>query len=349
MLREYGHDLTERAWQLFGDPRAIVEIQDASAKVSTNHVYRLMLEDQSELYAKVSSFGSYIHFRQDHVLIQRWIEALQGSRYERLLSSIAEKQGQVFTAHVKPASIAFYHPVPYSSFLPNRLSDEQVEAFAREMALFHAECARVAPKLSRSWKSLGSDIATLFDIAGNESWLQSRGFGPEAEGVIKTHCELFLHRAEALGYHDMPKIPILVDWNIGNFSVSGRHDALELFSRWDYDWFRIEPRILDFFFCARVVRDAGDQTTFSYLTDPLTEPRFVRFLRTYRQFYPLQENDLFFLKEVYRFFTLNYVVRSGEHFFRSSICERLQAEALHVYLPSIEMLSLDGLCHQVLT
>jgi hypothetical protein len=157
-----------------------------------------------------------------------------------------------------------------------------------------------------------------------------------------------LSNAAALGYHAMQRIPVLIDWNIGNFSVGFDERGFKLFSRWDYDWFRIEPRSLDFYFCARVVRDEGDQTTFSYLTGPLAETRFLTFLRAYHQVYPLSENDVLFIKEAYRFFILNYVVRSGEHFFRPSIYRRLVREATEVYLPSLANLDLRPLVDALL-
>lgn len=344
----YGHEITLQAWHQYGDPRRVQLIQEMSANVSTNHVFRLELEDGTEFIAKTSSYGSYIHFRQDHRIIKKWIDQLAGTRYENMLARVATVRGEVFTAHPRPIFVVFYHRAPYCEFLPRRLTDAHIESLGEEMALFHAECARCAPALHTSWKSVGSDIATLYDIAGNEAWLAERGFPPEAESVIKQQCDLFLGQAEALGYHGMAKIPILLDWNTGNFSVAPKGDGFELFSRWDYDWFRVEPRTLDFYFCSRVVREEGDQTTFSYLPEPLLEPRFVRFLRSYRRIFPLRENDLLFLKEIYRFFILNYVLRSGEHFFRPAICTRLQHEALSNYLPNLKHVSLEALCDAVL-
>jgi hypothetical protein len=154
--------------------------------------------------------------------------------------------------------------------------------------------------------------------------------------MLKKHCDRFLHNAEDLGYHGFAKLPVLVDWNTGNFSVGLDGDGFKLFTRWDYDWFRIEPRTLDFYFASRVVRSEGDQTIFSYMVDPLLEPRFIRFLRAYDAVNPLADEEILFLKEVYRFFILNYVVREGDHFFKGPICQRLQREAVETYLPSLD-------------
>ena len=120
-------------------------------------------------------------------------------------------------------------------------------------------------------------------------------------------------------------------------------EGFKLFSRWDYDWFRIEPRMLDLYFCARVVRSEGDQTEFSYTADPFFDERFVKFLRAYNSVHQLSKDELSFVKEAYRFFILNYVLRVGEHFFRADICHRLQHEAIEQYLPQLELLDFEPL------
>jgi hypothetical protein len=42
------------------------------------------------------------------------------------------------------------------------------------------------------------------------------------------------------------------------------------------------------------------------------------------------------LKEVYRFFILNYVIKNGNYFFSEQYAKKLQAEALDIYLPSVD-------------
>jgi hypothetical protein len=160
---------------------------------------------------------------------------------------------------------------------------------------------------------------------------------------VRAHCDAFLGNADNLGYHEWTKIPVLIDWNIGNFSVGMDGDGFKFFSRWDYDWFRIEPRMLDLYFCARVVRAEGDQTAFSYTVDPLFDERFMKFLRAYHEVHRLTKEELLFLKEAYRFFVLNYVLRIGEHFFQPDICHRLQQEAVEEYLPHLELVDFEPL------
>jgi hypothetical protein len=42
------------------------------------------------------------------------------------------------------------------------------------------------------------------------------------------------------------------------------------------------------------------------------------------------------LKEAYRFFILNYVIKDGRFFFHDLFAIKLQKEAYEIYLPSIE-------------
>ena len=80
-----------------GDERELGEVVDASPNVSTNRVYRLLLGDGTCAFAKVASYGSFIHFRQDPQRIARWIELLAGGRFEGFLASVLCRDGEVFT------------------------------------------------------------------------------------------------------------------------------------------------------------------------------------------------------------------------------------------------------------
>ena len=42
------------------------------------------------------------------------------------------------------------------------------------------------------------------------------------------------------------------------------------------------------------------------------------------------------LKEMYRFFILNYVIKDGKLFFHSKLSKRLLAESFEVYIPNID-------------
>src|SRR5690606_15944558 len=106
-----------------------------------------------------------------------------------------------------------------------------------------------------------------------------KSFGGRMQAdYLKHHCEQFLKNRNKLGVRNFDIIPVFIDWNIGNFSVT---EKLDLFSRWDYDWFRMSYRVLDFYFFSRVVSDVGDRTVFSYVIGPLMEDRFIMFLQEY--------------------------------------------------------------------
>lgn len=325
------------AWDAYGDRRDVIEVREISANVSTNSVYLLVLDDGHNVVAKRSSYGSYVHFRQDHYRIHEWIHRLRGTRYANFLAPVLLKNGEVFTYRDKGEWVVFYGQQPFYDFLPKKLTDAQVESLGEEMALFHRECSEISDRVRPTWQSLGADIASLHDAIGSREWRRERGFMDSSVSFVRAHCDAFLGNADDLGYHEWTKIPVLIDWNIGNFSVGMNGEGFKFFSRWDYDWFRIEPRMLDLYFCARVVRSEGDQTAFSYSVEPFFDEQFMRFLKVYQSILPLDKEQLLFLKEAYRFFILNYVLRVGEHFFRTDICHHLQHEAIEQYLPHLEL------------
>ena len=331
------------AWDAYGDRRDIIEVREVSANVSTNSVYLLVLEGEHNVIAKRSGYGSYVHFRQDHYRIHEWIHRLRGTRYANFLAPVLLKNGEVFTYREHDEWVVFYGQQPFYDFLPKQLDDTQVESFGEEMGLFHRACLEISDRVRPTWQSLGADVASLHDAIGSAEWRRERGFQKSATSFVRAHCDAFLGNADDMGYHEWTKIPVLIDWNIGNFSVGMDGEGFKFFSRWDYDWFRIEPRMLDLYFCARVVRAEGDQTAFSYTADPFFEERFMAFLRAYHAVHPLTKEELLFLKESYRFFILNYVLRVGEHFFRSDICTHLQHEAIEQYLPQLELLDFEPL------
>ena len=107
----------------------------------------------------------------------------------------------------------------------------------------------------------------------------------------------------------------------------------------------MSTRIMDFYFMSRVVSDIGDRTVFSYLIGPLQEERFLLFLKTYHQVFPLTLDEIKFLKEAYRFFILNYVIKDGRYFFHEIFASKLQKEAYETYFPSIETFDSEKIAH----
>ena len=334
----------DAAWAEFGDPRTIRRVDEVSANVSTNRVYRVILDDGSSLISKVSSYGSYFLFVEDHEQLHRCASMLQSTRFQGLLADIWLRDGRVYTWYDRAMWAVFYDDVPRRDALPRVLSIDQISNLATEIAELHLACTELATELPAASKTIKSDAIHLLDLL--ESPFASRNFDlpPEAIGLLWKHTHRFLERLVAVGYDEWPKIPLLIDWNLGNFSVAPTADGrFRLFSRWDYDWFRIEPRLLDFYFLSRVSSSTGDRTRFTYGPHTLVEPTFLAFLHAYRQVFPMSDEEVHFLPEVYRFFILNYVVREGARFFRPDLCTQFRRDAVRSYLPALDRLDTSAL------
>jgi hypothetical protein len=332
------------AWVAYGDPRQLLQLDEVSANVSTNRVYRLHLDDGSTLIGKVSSYGSYFLFVEDHDRLSRCARLLDGTRFGGMLADVWLRDDRIFTWYDRNMWAVFYDDVPRREALPRVLSVDQIRNLGREMAEFHLACTDLAPNIPSGSKTIKSDAIHLLDLL--ESPFATRNFElpPESIGVLWKHTHRFLERLIEVGYDEWPKIPVLIDWNLGNFSVAPRGDGtFRLFSRWDYDWFRIEPRLLDFYFLSRVSSSTGDRTRFTYGPHTLVEPSFLAFLSAYRKVFPLSDDEVAFLPEVYRFFILNYVVREGARFFRPDLCALFRADAVRSYLPALDALDTSPL------
>lgn len=325
--------IIEDAWKEFDDSKVIKTISDVSAQVSTNHVFKIDFEDRHPIFAKLSYYGKYEHFQEDHVIINNLANNLE-TPYENFLAKSLVKNNQVFIHKYKhdlfDAWVIFYNPIKMRGRLPRRLEESDIVKLARELALFHKACNNVKKSLPTSSKTLYTDIESLLKILDGNCQPELL---KNAE-LIREHCNCFIENTEKIGYKCLSKIPVFVDWNIGNFSI--RKSTGGFYSRWDYDWFRISNRVLDFYFFSRVVSDIGDRTVFSYVVEPLTEPRFLLFLKEYHKYYPLLPEELMFIKEAYRFFILNYVIKDGRYFFHEIYAQKLQKEAYEIYLPSIK-------------
>jgi len=331
------------AWAAFGDPRAVRAVIEVSAMVSTNHVYRVELDDASSVVAKVSSYGSYFLFREDHDRLHRCRELLQRTRHANLLADILSRDGRVFTWYTGRLWTVFYQDVPRRDALPRVLSTSQIENLAEEIADFHLACMRVSRQVGLTSKSIKSDAIHLFDLVTDPHASARFHLDASELAVVRRHTHEFLEALDAFRYDRWWKMPVLIDWNLGNFSVEWRGERFRLFSRWDYDWFRIEPRVLDFYFLSRVSSATGDRTAFTYGPHTLVEPGFAAFLRAYHRTFPLREEDVLFLPEAYRFFILNYVIREGDAFFQPDLLPRLQREAVAYSLPAYDSLDIRPL------
>ena len=198
------------------------------------------------------------------------------------------------------------------------------------MGQFHAACEKVRHTLPPSSKTLMVDIDDLLVYLGTD---EGRFEHFMYRDLIIEHAEKFKQNFAHLGADKLTRIPVFMDWNIGNFSVT---KTFRLYSRWDYDWFRVSSRMLDFYFFARVVSDIGDRTMFTYNVDILMHERFKLFLRSYHRVNPLSEQEILFLKEAYRFFLLTYVVKYGRFFFHELFANTLQKETFETHLPGLD-------------
>jgi Ser/Thr protein kinase RdoA (MazF antagonist) len=341
------------AWLQFGDPRAIVAIHDTSPMVSTNTVYRIDLDDLDEfgtrrVFAKVSNYGSYFLFAEDHDRLFRCTELMRGTRFDGFLAPVLGHDGRPFTYYDERLWVAFYREARVGDPLPPRLDTEQTECLAREMAAFHSVCSDIAPALPPTSNSIKSDAIHLLDLLSSPFAPRNFELSAEHVGLLWRRTHDFLTELESIRYDSWRRIPILVDWNLGNFSVRHANSGdFALHSRWDYDWFRVESRMLDFYFLSRVSSATGDRTHWTYSPHTLTEPSFVRFIAAYHSVSPLTEEEIRFLPTAYTFFVLNYVVREGARFFRPDLCAKFRNDAARVYLPAVDRLNLDPLLRAV--
>ncbi|WP_426586323.1 hypothetical protein [Mucilaginibacter sp. R-33] len=325
--------IIRKAWEGYDASKTIRDIEDISAMVSTNHVYRITFDDDDIIIAKLSYFGKFEHFKEDHRIIQTLAINLLYP-FENFLARSLQKNNRVYIYHHKhgktDAWVVFYNPTRILQRLPRRLEENHIKKLGQQVGKFHKACSRVKNVLPKSSKTLRTDIWALQQQI--ESNPKQFGTGMQAD-FLKYHCETFLKNRSKYNMSSFEIIPVFIDWNIGNFSVT---PDLELYSRWDYDWFRMSYRLLDFYFFSRVVSDIGDRTVFSYVINTMMEDRFIIFLKEYHKVNPLTADEIRFLKEAYRFFILNYVIKDGKHFFNEQYAKKLQAEAFDIYLPSVD-------------
>ncbi|NDE60469.1 MAG: hypothetical protein EB010_13845, partial [Acidimicrobiia bacterium] len=140
------HDDSHRAavhaaWTELGDPRRIVAIHDTSPMVSTNTVYRLDLDSPDStgarrVFAKVSNYGSYFLFAEDHDRLYRCVELLKGTKFDGFLAPVLGKGDRPFTHYDGKLWVAFYNEARRGQTLPPQLDLADTRCLAREMARF---------------------------------------------------------------------------------------------------------------------------------------------------------------------------------------------------------------------
>ena len=325
--------IVHEAWLAYDASRTIKSVSDISAKVSTNHVYKVVFENDDFVIAKLSYFGYYEHFVEDHTIINVLANNLPAP-FENFLARSLIKENELFVYRFRneqvDAWVVFYRAIRINKMLPRRLEEKHITGLGKEFAIFHKACSQVKNTLPKSSKTLYTDLEHLLEILASDfGKFEHRGH----IDTLKKQIEIFYKNTTQLKLSEVEKIPVFVDWNIGNFSIA---PGPKLFSRWDYDWFRISTRAMDFYFLSRIVSDIGDRTVFSYNIGPLNEDRFLLFLKCYHKVNPLSETEVRLLKECYRFFILNYVIKDGRYFFHEIYATKLQKEAYESYFPNLE-------------
>jgi hypothetical protein len=61
--------IIQKAWEGYDASKSIKSIDDISAMVSTNRVFRITFDDDDIIIAKLSHFGKFEHFKEDHRII----------------------------------------------------------------------------------------------------------------------------------------------------------------------------------------------------------------------------------------------------------------------------------------
>ena len=340
----------EAAWHDYDDDRHVIETIELSAMVSTNRVFKLVLDDGDSVIAKSSSYGSFFLFAEDHDRLNRCTQLLQGGPYEHFMARMFTRDGRPYIWYDGEMWAVLYREVEVKDRLPAILEPGQIETLGREVARFHRACSSVSRLIPPTSKTAKSDAINLYEMLSGRNAGERFGLDASRLDAVRRHTHRFLIAVHEEGYDYWPKIPVLIDWNLGNFSVEftdeDRSD-FTLFSRWDYDWFRVESRLLDFYFLSRVSSRTGDRSTFTYGSHTLLEPRFRSFLRAYHETFPLTRAEVLFLVETYRFFLLNYVVREGQYFFRHDIWQHLLLDVVDVQLPQLDDLDLSPLLDEL--
>jgi len=148
--------IVKNAWQNYDQSRTIKSVRDISANVSTNHVYRIDFEGHQPVIAKLSYFGYYEHFVEDHTIINSLANNLP-SPYENLLSRSLMKGNNLYVYRHKDkvldAWVVFYRPIEIRDRLPRRLEKKHIITLGKHFAHFHQACTSIRNTLPASSKT----------------------------------------------------------------------------------------------------------------------------------------------------------------------------------------------------
>src|ERR1700753_3928084 len=123
------YSIIKNAWEGYDASKKVKSIDDISAMVSTNHVYRITFDDDDIIIAKLSTFGKYEHFKEDHRIIHSLSNNLLYP-FENFLSKSLLKNNRVYTYRYRhdkvDAWVVFYNPTRIFERSPRRLDEDHI-------------------------------------------------------------------------------------------------------------------------------------------------------------------------------------------------------------------------------
>lgn len=213
-------DIIRDAWAGYDPSRKVRSVVDISAMVSTNHVFRVKFNDGGFVIAKCSFFGKFDHFKEDHTIINILGNNLPPP-FENFLARSLTKGDEVYTFPYKQgimdAWVVFYNPIRIDKRLPRQLEEHHIRRLGGELARFHLACRSVNPMLPHYSKTLRIDLNHLLEIIVTDD---GQFIHRQHIDDIRRQCDIFFENCDRLGYSRFAKLPVFVDWNIGNFSVT---------------------------------------------------------------------------------------------------------------------------------
>ena len=184
--------IIREAWEAYDNSREIVRIDDISARVSTNHVYRITFRDKNLIIGKLSYFGKYEHFVEDHSIINSLSNNLPAP-FENFLARSLMKGNTLFVyrhqSEVIDAWVVFYRPIKIKKRMPRRLDEEHIRILGEQIAHFHKACHQIRHTLPPSSKTLKVDIEHLLEILDTE---EGRFEHRMHLDQIREQCHIFL-------------------------------------------------------------------------------------------------------------------------------------------------------------
>src|SRR5882757_9993939 len=202
--------IIKKAWDGYDASKTIKSIEDISAQVSTNHVFRITFDDDDIIIAKLSNFGKYEYFKEDHRIIHSLSNNLLYP-FENLLAKSLLKNNHVYTYRYKKGKtdtwVVFYNPSRVMQRMPRRLQERHIRNFGRQIGKFHLACSRIRNVLPKSGKTLRTDINTLLEqLDSNE-----KKIGTKAQvELVKYHCEQFLRNRTKCNAGSFEIIPVFI-------------------------------------------------------------------------------------------------------------------------------------------